>query len=116
MQVKVQHGWITLLGEVEWQYQRAAAESAVRPLGGVVGVLNQIVVKPRVSVPDVRKRIEDALKRDAELEAHAIQVGVSDGQVTLEGKVRAWADREVAEHAAWSAPGVRSGIDHLSVA
>lgn len=113
--VKVQQGWVTLTGEVGWQYQRTAAAEAVRNLDGVLGVNNCIEVKPRASVSDVKKRIEDALKRNAELESNAIHVDVLNDKVILKGKVNAWAERSAAERAAWSAPGVREVEDQLEV-
>lgn len=115
IQVKVQKGWVTLTGKAEWQYQKNAAADAVRGLTGVVGISNMIEVKPRVTVTDIQKRIEDAFKRDAELEAHAIRVNVVNGKVTLEGKVHAWSERQAAERAAWSAPGVKSVDDRISL-
>lgn len=115
VQVKVRDGWITLTGKLEWQYQRNAAAEAVRGLAGVVGVANQIEISPRASVPDIKKRIENALKRDAETEAQAIRVNVLDGKVTLEGKVRVWSERQAAERAAWSSPGVRTVDDRISI-
>jgi len=116
IKVKVERGWVTLSGEVEWQFQRQAAEAAVRKLSGVSGVMNTILVRPRVDAVNVRRRIEDALKRNAELEADAIRVTVSGGKVTLEGKVRALRERNVAEQAAWAAPGVLIVEDRLAVA
>lgn len=116
VKVKVQDGWITLTGEVDWHYQRQSAESAVRKLSGVAGVVNSIMVKPRAEAPDVRHRIENALKRSAELEAEQIRVIVTGGRVTLEGKVKAWHERGIAERAAWAAPGVTSMEDHLAIA
>ena len=115
VQVKVQDGWITLTGKLEWQYQKNAAAEAVRGLAGVVGVANQIEITPRASVSDIKKRIENALKRDAETEAQTIRVKVLDGKVTLEGKVRAWSERQAAERAAWSSPGVRAVEDRISI-
>lgn len=115
VQVKVQDGWITLTGKLEWQYQKNAAAEAVRGLAGVVGVANQIEITPRASVSDIKKRIENALKRDAETEAQTIRVNVLDGKVTLEGKVRAWSERQAAERAAWSSPGVRAVDDRISI-
>ncbi|CAN7635129.1 MULTISPECIES: BON domain-containing protein [Mesorhizobium] len=115
VQVKVQDGWITLTGRLEWQYQKNAAAEAVRGLAGVVGVANQIEINPRASVSDIKKRIENALKRNAETEAQTIRVIVQDGKVTLEGKVRALSERQAAERAAWSSPGVRAVEDRISI-
>lgn len=116
VQVKVQDGWITLTGKVDWQYQKTAAANAVCDLAGVVGVSNQIEIKQRASTFDVKKRIEDALKRNAEIEAQAIKVNVMDGgKVRLEGRVHAWSERSAAERAAWSAPGVHAVEDRLTI-
>ena len=117
VQVKVQKGWLTLTGKVDWQYQKTAAADAVSDLAGVTGVTNQIEIKPRASAFDVKKRIEDALKRNAELEAKAIRVDVLDaGKVRLEGRVHAWSERSAAERAAWSAPGVPIVEDRITIA
>ena len=113
--VKVEKGWVTLGGAVEWQFQRLGAETAVRKLSGVMGVTNLITIRPRVDASNVKHRIEDALKRNAELEADGIQVAVTGGKVTLEGKVRAWHERDVAEQAAWAAPGVVTVEDRLTI-
>lgn len=113
--VKVQKGWITLTGTVEWQYQRRAAESAVRKLTGIVGVSNLIEIKPSVQAADIREKILDSLKRHAEIEADSIRVVVEDDKVTLEGKVKAWYERNLAERAAWSAPGVKEVEDRLTL-
>jgi osmotically-inducible protein OsmY len=83
IKITVSNGWVTLEGEVEWQYQKNAAESAVRYLTGVVGVSNLIRVKPRVSPTELKSKIEDAFKRNAELDARRITVEVSGGKVTL---------------------------------
>lgn len=115
VQAKVTKGWGTLSGKVEWQYQKVAAFDAVKRLTGVIGVSNNIDVKPRVSTFDVKKRIEDALKRTAEVEANGITVLVADGRVTLEGHVNAWPERSAVERAAWSAPGVKDVVDHIRV-
>ncbi len=115
IKVKVEKGWITLSGDVEWQFERQSAEAAVRKLSGVSGVMNMIAVRPRVDAVDLKRRIEDALKRNAELEANAIRVTVTGANVTLEGSVRAWHERNVAEQAAWAAPGVVTVEDRLTI-
>jgi len=115
VQVKVQGGFVTLSGQVDWHYQRADAEYAVRKLAGIKGLSNEIQVKPRVQALDVKQRIESALKRNADLEADSIKVSVLNGRVTLDGKVKAWYERDLAERTAWSAPGVISVEDHISI-
>ncbi|MBX4893557.1 BON domain-containing protein [Rhizobium bangladeshense] len=115
IQVKVQKGWVTLTGKAEWQYQKNAAADAVRNLAGVVGLSNLIEISPSVSAADVKKRIEDAFKRDAELESQGIRVEVSGGSVTLKGKVHSWSERRAAERAAWSAPGIKTLNDQIAI-
>lgn len=113
--VKVQNGWVTLTGEVRWQFQKLAAEQAVRKLGGVVGVINLLAIRPNPSVPDIRHRIEGALKRNAEVDAGSISVKVQDNRVLLEGGVRAWRERGIAERTAWSVPGVATVENHIYI-
>ncbi len=115
VQVKVQQGWLTLSGAVEWQYQRTAAEDDVRKLSGVLGVTNLITIKPRAQGDDLKERIEDALKRNALIEAHNIKIDINNGNVTLEGRVHGWHAREVLETAVWAAPGVKSVDDRVTV-
>jgi osmotically-inducible protein OsmY len=113
--VKVEKGWVTLTGTVDWQFQRIAAEEAVRRLSGVMGVTNMITIKPQVRPVDVKTKILNALKRNAELEADSIRVSVDNDTVTLEGNVKAWYERGIAERAAWSAPGVRKVEDRIAI-
>jgi osmotically-inducible protein OsmY len=116
IKVTVHDGLITLNGEVTWQYQKKAAEDAVRKLSGIMGVFNDIRIRPQVSVPDLKQKIEDALKRSAEIEAKAIRVTVRDGGVILlEGKVHDWQERDAVENVAWSAPGVKAVEDRLTI-
>jgi osmotically-inducible protein OsmY len=115
VKVKVEDGFVTLTGAVDWQYQRAAAERAARSQKGVRGLGNQITLKPHVQAADIQRRIEEALKRQADLEADKISVSVVGGKVRLDGKVRAYFERETAERAAWAAPGVTKVEDRLTV-
>ncbi|HEX8725472.1 MAG TPA: BON domain-containing protein [Gemmatimonadaceae bacterium] len=117
IQVLVDDGWVSLDGAVDWQFQRTAAEKAVRYLTGVKGVINRITVQqPKVSAYEVNQRIEEALKRSAATEADRITVEAKNGKVTLRGTVRSWAEREDAERAAWAAPGVSEVDDEIAVA
>jgi osmotically-inducible protein OsmY len=116
LHVKVADGWLTLSGQVAWNYQREAAEAAVRKLSGVSGVFNQIQVEPQVQAGDVRRNIVDALKRHAEVEADRILIQVgNDGAVALDGRVDDWEERRAVERAAWSAPGVRSVENRVQI-
>src|SRR5258706_11050723 len=116
VKVTVSDGWITLEGDVEWQYQRAAAESAVRYLMGVKGGTNLITIKPRVSPSEIRIKIEAALRRPAELDAQRSTGETEGSKGILRGSVRSWAEREEAERAAWRAPGVTQGENLITVA
>ena len=115
VKVTVQNGWVTLAGSVEWNYQRESASRALQGLAGVRGVANTIRITPKATPSDLRNRIEQALKRQAELDALGINIELAEGSVTLRGKVHSLAERRVAEQAVWAAPGVREVRDNLSV-
>jgi osmotically-inducible protein OsmY len=115
IKVIVKNGWLTLEGEAEWQYQRQTAETAVRRIKGVKGVTNSIVLKPAAKPTEIKKKIEDAFRRNAELDANRISVEAHGSEVILKGSVRSWVEREEAERAAWSAPGVTNVDDRLVV-
>ena len=116
VKVMVEGGWITLSGEVDWEYQRQAAAGGVRYLMGVTGVSDQIVVKPKVSLSAVKSDIEAALKRRATADAQKISVGVRGADVTLTGTVHSWSERDLARNAAWGTPGVRNVVDKITIA
>jgi len=111
----VKDGWITLEGAVEWQYQKSTAENAVRKLKGVKGVTNVITVKPSVGPSELKRKIQDAFKRNAEVDANRITVEANGSGVVLKGSVRSWFEREEAERVAWSAPGVTMVDDRIVV-
>ena len=115
IKVIVERGWVTLEGTVDYYYQKSAAESDVRYLTGVKGVTNALVVTPKVSPTDIRMKIEEALKRSAQLDANRISVETEGSKVILSGTVRSWAEREEAEMAAWAAPGVTQVENKIKV-
>ncbi len=116
VRVIVDRGWVTLQGQLEWDYQRQSAEKAVRALVGVVGLSNEIAIAPRAAPADVTRRIREALTRQAQREVKHMDVRVNGGTVTLQGQVHSWHERNAAQGAAWSAPGVVQVINELSIA
>ena len=115
IKVIVKDGWITLEGAVEWQYQKTTAENAVRKVKGVKGVTNLVSVKPKVEPTELQRKIMEAFKRNAEVDANRITVEANGSEVILKGTVRSWIEREEAERVAWSAPGVTKVEDRIVV-
>jgi osmotically-inducible protein OsmY len=113
--VTVSKGWVTLKGEVEWQFQKQDAERVVRRLAGVKGVSNLVTVKARPTPSELRKKIEDALVRTAETDASRITVEVDGSKVILKGTVRSWAEKEEAARQAWASPGVTSVDNQITI-
>jgi osmotically-inducible protein OsmY len=114
--VMVENGWLTLSGDVNWQYQRLAAANAVRYLIGVTGVSNQIGIKSGATLGAVKQEIEAALGRLAKVDASKINVRVDGSAVTLTGAVHSWSERDSARESAWGAPGVMSVDDQMTIA
>jgi osmotically-inducible protein OsmY len=115
IKVTVEKGWVTLEGTVDWQYQKSLAESSVKKLRGVIGITNSITLKPQVTPTEIKSKIEEALRRSAELDARRIRVEIEGETVKLYGSVRSWAERQEAEEAAWSAPGTVKVQNHITI-
>jgi osmotically-inducible protein OsmY len=115
IRVVIKNGLITLEGEVEWNYQRELAVNTVRRLKGVMGVSNLIQVKPRAQPAEVKRKIEEAFRRSAEVDAKHVTVETTGSEVVLQGTVRSWFERQEAERAAWAAPGVTKVDNRLVI-
>ena len=115
IKVIARDGWLTLEGTVEWNYARERAESAVKRVRGAKGVINSITLKPKVAPFEIRRKIEDAFRRSAELDASRITVEANGSEVVLRGTVKSWAERQEAERAAWAAPGVTKVDNRIAI-
>jgi osmotically-inducible protein OsmY len=115
IRVVVRDGWLTLEGTVEWNYARERAEASVKRVRGVKGVTNAIALKPTVQPHEIRRKIEDALRRSAEIDASRITVETNGSEVILRGTVKSWAERQEAERAAWAAPGVTRVDNRIAI-
>jgi osmotically-inducible protein OsmY len=115
IKLAIEKGWVTLTGEVDWNYQKIAAEYDIHRLLGVVGVTNEIRIKPRVQAYEVREKIEKALERIAPFDAADISIKTDGGKVILGGNVRNWYERDLVETAAWSVPGVTQVQDKIAL-
>lgn len=116
IKVKVERGWVTLTGSVDWQFERKAAEKIAGKISGVKGIVNLIDVRVRPSTFDIRDRIAAAFKRSSIADANAIHIVIDGDTVRLGGRVKGWNEREIAERAAWAAPGVARIVDNIVLA
>lgn len=115
IKVIVKNGWVTLEGDVEWNYQRERAENSVRRIRGVRGVINSVNVRPKAAPSEIKQKIEEAFRRNAEIDASNITVTTNGSEVVLSGTVRSWAERREAERAAWAAPGVTKVDNRITI-
>ena len=115
IKVIARDGWLTLEGAVEWNYARERAESAVKRVRGAKGVTNSIALKPKAAPFEIRRKIEDAFRRSAELDASRVTVEANGSEIVLRGTVKSWAERQEAERAAWAAPGVTKVDNRIAI-
>jgi osmotically-inducible protein OsmY len=116
IRITAHNGWIYLEGEVDWQFQRTAAQDRVAKLTGLVGVVNNITIRNQPALPDIRRHIEEAFRRNAKIDAEQIQVAVQDGgEVVLDGNVHGWTERAAAENAVWGVSGVTKLESRLNI-
>jgi osmotically-inducible protein OsmY len=116
IKVKVEHGWVTLTGRVDFGYQRDAAKRAAGQINGVVGISDLVELRYTPVAATVRERVKAAIKRQADRDAETVGVATDGGQVTLTGRVSGWGERMIAEQAAWTCPGLTMGVDHIAIA
>lgn len=115
IKIKVENGWVTLEGEVEWEFQRNAAKTAIEGLTGVLGIFNNIKIKPMITPTDIKQKISAAFHRSATVDSEKVMVNVIGGKVILSGKVKSYAEKKEAENAAWFAPGVNQVDNQLEI-
>lgn len=115
IRASVEKGWVTLEGDVEWQFQKEAAYNAINILRGVKGISNRIIVKPIVNKVLVKDNIKKALERNADIQSSKVNITTSGHTVTLNGKAGSWHERSLIEKAAWSSPGVSNVVDDLEI-
>ena len=114
--VKVEHGWVTLTGKVDFGYQRDAAKKAAGQINGVVGISDLVELRFTPIASTVRDRVQAAIKRQADRDAETLGVTTDGGKVTLTGRVSGWGERMIAEQAAWACPGVTNVVDRIAIA
>ncbi|MHA4844119.1 BON domain-containing protein [Flavitalea antarctica] len=115
IKIKVENGWVTLEGDVEWEYQKNAALRAVEKLEGVAGVTNSIRVTPKAAPGEIKQKIKSAFLRNASLDSDTVTVSVDGSTVRLSGKVRSFAEKKEAERQAWLAPGVTKVVNEIEI-
>lgn len=115
IKIKVDHGWVTLEGEVEWQYQKTAAYNAINFLRGIKGISNLIVVKPVINKALMKEEIKRALERNADIKAGEVEIVTIGHRIILKGKVGSWYEKDIIERTAWASPGVTNVVDEIEI-